>query len=275
MPTSSLAYAKRLLSNADLAFIVDGPSRVDDLRDLRQSLAIDESRRAEVLGDDQLFQRVLAMDDALVRISPRLFFEVLLRRAIHDITRAVHVLERAGRDRVPLFVGEREVQAISQPVVIDYLAEMLASFTKINSHTARVRVRRGVWRKSRYSDLDVPSLLRLASEVDETRRMAVLQRAGDASLLILGVFSDFAASAIRYPGTGTLRRRRGRLTTEEYENVAGQVYKLVADDPATDSSNVEPLRVLSEHVIDAKRPLVYLAENYLRLHQGDLFGMGA
>lgn len=275
MPTSSLAYAKRLLSDADLAFIVDGPSSVDDLMGLRQSLAIDESRRAEVLGDDQLFQRVLAMEDTLVRISPRLFFEVLLRRAIHDITRAVHVLERAGRDRVPLFVGEREVQAISRPVVIDYLAEMLASFTKINSHTARVRVRRGVWRKSRYNDLDVPSLLRLASEGDETRRMAVLQRAGDASLLILGVFSDFAASAIRYPGTGTLRRRRARLTTEEYENVAGRAYKLVADDPATDTSNVEPLRVLSEHVIDAKRPLVYLAENYLRLHPGNLFGMNA
>lgn len=275
MPTSSLAYAKRLLSDADLVFIVGGPSSVEDLMDLRQSLAIDESRRAEVLGDDQLFQRVLAMGDALVRISPRLFFEVLLRRAIHDITRAVHVLERAGRDRVPLFVGKREVQAISRPVVIDYLAEMLASFTKINSHSARVRVRRGVWRKSRYNDLDVPSLLRLASEVDETRRMAVLQRAGDASLLILGVFSDFAASAIRYPGTGALRRRLGRLTTEEYEHVAARVYKLVADDPATDASNVEPLRMLSEHVIDAKRPLVYLAENYLRLHQGDLFGMGA
>jgi len=275
VPTSSLAYAKRLLSDADLAFIVDGPSSVDDLMGLRQSLAIDESRRAEVLGDDQLFQRVLAMEDTLVRISPRLFFEVLLRRAIHDITRAVHVLERAGRDRVPLFVGEREVQAISRPVVIDYLAEMLASFTKINSHTARVRVRRGVWRKSRYNDLDVPSLLRLASEGDETRRMAVLQRAGDASLLILGVFSDFAASAIRYPGTGTLRRRRARLTTEEYENVAGRAYKLVADDPATDTSNVEPLRVLSDHVIDAKRPLVYLAENYLRLHPGNLFGMNA
>ena len=44
MSTSSLVYAKRLLSDADLAFIVDGPSSVDDLRDQRQSLAIDESQ---------------------------------------------------------------------------------------------------------------------------------------------------------------------------------------------------------------------------------------
>lgn len=271
----SLAYAKRLLSDADLTFVVDGPASADGLAELRRSLAADEPRRAEVLGDDRLFRRVLAMDDALVRVSPRLFFEILLRRAIRDITHAVHVFERAGSDRVPLFLGEREVEAISQPVVIDYLAEMLASFTRINSHTARVRVRRGVWRKSRYSDLDVPSLLRLASEVGEPQRLAVYQRAGDASLLILGVFPDFAASATRYPGTGALRRRRGRLSTEEYENVAARAYKVVADDPAAEASLVEPMRVLSEHVIDAKRPLIHLAENYLGLRQGDMFGIGS
>ena len=274
MSPSSLTHAKRLLSDADLAFIVDGDASVDRFAALRQSLAIHEEHRAEVLGDDRLFRRVLAVDDALVRISPRLFFEVLLRRAIQDISQAVHVLERAGADRVPLFLSEREVHAISLPVVIDYLSDMLASFTKIESHTARVRVRRGVWRKSRYSDLDVPSLLRLASEVDESQRLAVYKRAADASLLILGVFPDFAASAARYPGTGAIRRRGARLTTEEYEDIAARAYKLVGEDPAADRSIVEPTLILSEHVIDAKRPLIHLAENHLGLRQSDLFGMG-
>jgi len=72
-----------------------------------------------------------------------------------------------------------------------------------------------------------------------------------------------------------LRRRRGRLSTEEYENVAARAYKVVADDPAAEASLVEPMRVLSEHVIDAKRPLIHLAENYLGLRQGDMFGIGS
>jgi hypothetical protein len=276
VPSSPYSYAQRLMSDPDLAFVADGDVRNGNvLADLRLSLATDERVRAELLGSDRLFRRVLNLDDALVRISPRLFFEVLLRRSIQEIGHSPHVFERMGQDRVPLFLGEDELRVVSQPLVIDYLADMLASFTNIHSHTARVRVRHGVWRKSRYSDLDVPSLLRRASEAEGAEQQRVYKRAADASLLILGVFPDYATAAMRYHGTGMLRRRGARLTTEEYEDVASRAYKLAAEHPETSPEQVEPMLMLSDHVIDAKRPLTRMADQYLRFRRGSLFGTGS
>ena len=276
MTPSSPGFARRMLPDTDLVYVVEALGLTgESLADLRESLAADESRRAEVIGDERLFERVMASDDTFMRITPRLFFEVLLRRALQDLAHAAHVLERSGRDRVPLFLSEDEVRIVSRPIVIDYLADMLTSFTKVHSHTARVRVRRGVWRKSRYSDLDVPSLLRLASESDDADRLRVFKRAADACLLILGIFPDFAATATRYPGTGALRRRGARLSTEDYEAIAAKVYRAAAEHPAAPQSLARPMLLLSENVIDAKRPLTFMADHYLRFHRDDLFGFAA
>jgi hypothetical protein len=273
MSSSPVRTAQRLLSDADLAFITEDKSIApSQLVDLRQALATDEALRAEVLGADRLFRRILSFDEAFVHISPRLFFEVLLRRAVQELGRAAHILERAGSQRLPVFLDDDAVKVVARPVVLDYLADMLSSFTRIESHTVRVRVRRGVWRKSRYSDLDVASLLRLASETEETHRLPVYKRIGDASLLVIGIFPDFPATATRYPGTGALRRRGERLTTEEYEDIAARAYRTAAEHPSAESPLAEAVLLLSEHVIDAKRPLNHLADQYLRFRRTQLFG---
>ena len=101
------------------------------------------------------------------------------------------------------------------------------------------------------------------------------KRAADASLLILGVFPDFAASATRYPGTGALRRRGARLSTEEYEHVAAKAYRLASEHPSAEEWLAEAAATLSEHVIDAKRPLTYAAEQYLRIRRDKFFMLGA
>ena len=235
-------------------------------------LAEDEAFRSAVLGGDSLFKRVVALDDALVRVSPRLFFEVLPRRSVQELGRGAHVLERAGTQRVPVFVNDRAVRVVAEPAVLDYLAQMLASFTKVESHTSRVRVRRGVWQGTLQRP-DVASLLRLAHEVEEAERTAVYRRAADASLLILGMFPDFPATATRYPGTGALRPRRARLSTEEYETIAARAYGLASQDrAAADAGLAEPMRVLSEHVLEAKVPLNHLAERHLRFTRSAQFG---
>jgi hypothetical protein len=200
---------------------------------------------------------------------------VLLRRAAFELGKAVHVREWSSTERVPVFIGGREVQAVARPAVIDYLSEMLASFTKINSRTTRVRVRRGVWRKTRYNDLDVPSLLRLASETDEADRLPVYKRAADASLLILGVFPDFAISPTHHLGTGALRRRGARLSVEEYEHVAAKAYRLASEHSSADEWLSEAVSTLSGHVIDARRLLNYVEEQYLRIWRDKFFAMGA
>lgn len=276
MSIPAVRIAQRLLSDVDLAFVThDEHRRWPETNELRVALAHDEQLRAEVLGCDRLFRRVLNLDGALVRVSPRMFFEVLLRRAVFELGKAVHIREWSSTERVPVFIDGREAQVVARPVVIDYLSGMLASFGKINSHTARVRMRRGVWRKTRYSDLDVPSLLRLASETEEVDRLPVYKRAADASLLILGVFPDFAISATRYPGTGALRRRGTRLSLEEYEHVAAKAYRLASDHSSADQWLSAAAATLSDHVIDARRLLNYVEEHYLRIRHDKFFVMGA
>jgi hypothetical protein len=123
--------------------------------------------------------------------------------------------------------------------------------------------------------MDVPSLLRLAQQAEEAYRMPVYKRAGDASLLIMGVFPDFATTAGRYPGIGALRRRGSRLTTQEYEDVAAKAYRIAADHPsAVDTGLDVPIRQLAEYVLDVKRPLACMAEHHLRFKREQFFGVG-
>ena len=173
MPSSPYSYALHLLSDFDVAFVADGDLLAGDaLEDLLHFLATGEQARAELFRSERLFWRAVHLDDAFLRTSARLLFETFPRRSIHDIGHAPHVLERAGSDLVPLFLSENETRIVSEPVVIDYLPDMLASFTTIYRHAADIRIHRSIWRRSRYSDF-------AAAE-----RPRVYKRAADVSLLI-------------------------------------------------------------------------------------------
>ena len=56
--------------------------------------------------------------------------------------------------------------------IIEYLAHMLTSFTKINSYVVPVRVRPGVRRRIRYNDMDVDSLIALCEKAGDHERFA-------------------------------------------------------------------------------------------------------
>ena len=71
-----------------------------------------------------------------------------------------------------------------------------------------------------------------------------------------------------------MRRRRDRLSTEEYEHVAAKTYKLISEHPSTDEWIAEAASTLSDHVIDAKRPLNYVAIQYLQIHLDGFFALG-
>lgn len=275
MASSAYRKASRLLSDADLAFVAEAsPAPLPGREKLREFLATDEAYRRQVLGDGNVFRRVTAMDEAIVRVSPRLLFEVLLRQALGELARVGHVIERSGSDRVPVFLND-SAEAVSSPEVLGYLAEMLASFTRVSSYTTRVRVRRGTWRRVRHSDLDVGSLVQLAHDAEAEHRMPLYKRAADACLFIVGMFPDFPATATRYLGTGALRSRMGRLSTEEYETLGSRMYRLAADHPAAaDAGLAGAMDRLSARMIEARRPLNHIAEHYLRFKRQTLFGTG-
>ncbi len=272
-----LRNVERGLTYADIAFIHEALGTDAPAEDEMPHLLADEEHRARLLGDSRLFDALLPHDGSLAPVSPRLFFEALLRRAVGELQGARHTFERTGSvsgERVPVFDAAEVAAFAAQPRILHYLASMLSSFTKVHSHTERVWVRRGVVRKVRYSDLDVHSMLRLIQQTEEHERLPLYRRTGDLCLLILGIFPDFAATAHRYPGSGALRAQssyRRRLSTEEYETVASEMYGHAARYDTGEGSTVH--RTLSSRIPDAKKPLNFIAEHYLGFRRDRLFGM--
>ena len=267
----------RLVGEADLGVVAEATSSAPSEREgPRRLLAEHEEARSRVLGADALFHRLTAPDDKLAPVSPRLFFEVLLRRTVRDLGGRSHTVERSGTRRLPVFDVDRVIEFVAVPAVLHYLAQMLASFTRVESRTERVWIRRGIVRKVRYSDMDVRSLMRLARRTDEEHRFPLYKLAADLCLLVLGIFPDRAATATRYPGTGALRAqdaRRTRHTTEEYETLAAQMYGLGAAHPAAAASGQsKPLRAVGNGITEVKKPLIHLAEHYLGFRRERLFG---
>ncbi len=273
-----LRNVDRGLTFSDLAFIREALGTDAPAEGEMPALLADEEHRARMLGSQRLFDALLPHDGSLTAVSPRLFFEALLRRAVEELQGARHTFERTGSvsgERVPVFDAAEVAAFAAQPRILHYLAAMLSSFTKVHSHTERIWVRRGVVRKVRYSDLDVHSMLRLIQQTEEHERLPLYRRTGDLCLLILGVFPDFAATAQRHPGTGALRAQsswRRRLSTEEYETVAAEMYDHAARYDTGEMASIH--RALSHHVTDAKKPLNFMAEHYLGFRRNRLFGMG-
>ncbi|MBM3959112.1 MAG: hypothetical protein FJ314_04975, partial [SAR202 cluster bacterium] len=203
MAETSLTHG---LTDADLDFVVASaaPDAVNK-EQLKALIREDESFRQGMVGDDRVFQRVMADDEIFLKVSPALYFEVLLRRAARELQIATHTLERSGSGRIPVFDAQEVSSFLARPEVLEYLATMLASFTRIRSYVTHVRIAHGVRRRVRFNDMDVDSLVTLCAATGEEHRLALYKRIGDVCLFLTGLFP---AHATMRPITGALRMRR-------------------------------------------------------------------
>jgi hypothetical protein len=131
--------------------------------------------------------------DARLFASPYLVFTVLVHRVAAELDQAAFVDEWLGPGRtVPVFdvVALREFLADGSRRA--FLAELLASFTKVASGSVWRRTARG-WRRRRYSDLDPVELAQLLEVVPPSQRPAMCRRLGDLALFLSGVFPEHAA----------------------------------------------------------------------------------
>ena len=220
-------------ADADLDFVID--EAAPDVRDRnqpRRHIRENDAFRRALIGDEHVFRRVMSDEDVLVRISPALYFEVLVRRAHEELENASHTLERAGSETVTVFDTPGVLELLRRPEVLDYLAGMLASFTKIRSSVTRVPVRKGLWRKVRFNDTDIDSLITMCQTADEERRLALYKRIADVCLFVLGVFPECAPFDYRYPASNEVRPRvsiRSRRGKEEYETEGRRFYRLAGE----------------------------------------------
>lgn len=279
MKAGGLDTAVQKWSFRDLRFVIDTliPERSDPehLADLLQE---DEALLEAMLQDDRLFQELMASEEVLLAVSPQFFFRVLLRRTRRDLEQELYTVERRHQQKVVLFDASQVVDLLASTEVCDYLAGMLASFTRINSTTIPIRVRPGIWRRLRINELDVDSLVAYANSLEEEHRFWVYQRIGDACLFLTGMFPEHIDSQQRYPLGGQPRFRvRGSLvhSLEDFENYGQSFYRLAAAHSVAQVQGLDTvLSTLSRQFILAEKPLSFLAERYLALRKRRLFARG-
>ena len=275
MPQRNLKSLR--LSEKDLDFLVETahPEATDKLK-LKQIIRGDEGFRNTFIGDEKVFRRLMDDEEIFLKISPTLFFEILLRKVASDLKEVSYTVEKTGTGKIPVFDTKDVVGLLTKEPLLLYLSEMLSSFTRIESYAISFQVREGIWEKVRFNDLDIFSLISFSEVVDDEYRFGFYKRIADICLFILGIFPEYAEHDYRYPFSGHLRpqiRGNVRISPEDYEKEGRKFYKLAAEHQAAKELDLfEVFWTLHENFQKAKKPLNFIAEHYLQYKRHKLFG---
>ena len=196
---SAILYLEHL-SDADLALLAAVADAGSPARLLR-SLHASPDSLGVLLGDPALFATLFRGEagNALLRASPFLAFAVLIHRATRDLAERRFVEEWIGPNRrVPMFEVADLRDFLAAPLHRLFLAELLASYTRVASGSVWIHTPRG-WRRRRYSELDPLRLIDLLATLPEGERPALYRRLGDLALFLTGVFPDHAGRHVLAP----------------------------------------------------------------------------
>ena len=265
------------LTERDLDFLVETVSpEARDKGRLKQVIREDRDIRNSYVGDEKVFQRLMDEEESFVKISPILFFEVLLRKAAQDLEKAQYTVEKSRTMKIPIFDTQEVVGLLNREDLLFYLADMLSSFTRVESYTIPVRIREGIWERVRFNDLDILSLMRFSQFVDNEHRLGFYKRIADICLFIMGIFPDYAERDYRYPFSGQVRphvRGKLRISPADYTEEGQKFYKLAAQHPSAREMHLEEIFwALHRNFQKAKKPLNFIADYYLQYRRDRFFG---
>jgi len=268
------------LSEGELDFLVAAAApEVRDRTRLRRLVETDDDFRQAFVGDEKTFRKVMADEEVFLKISPRLYFEILLRKTRRELEGAGHTVEREGTQKVAVFDTGEVVSLLSRREIIPYLADMLASFTKVESYALSHRTRKGIWRRIRFNDLDLDSLIRFCESVEDEHRLGFFKRIGDVCLFLLGLFPEYVHYTYRYPSSGELRPQISGFTprsAEDYREEGTKFYGLAAEHRAAREFALSDIfRLLHEKFRAALKPLNFIADHYLHSRRQNLFALGS
>jgi hypothetical protein len=265
------------LSDKDLDFLVETVSpEITDKYRLKRIIREDEDFRSTFISDEKIFNRVMDDEEILLKISPTLLFEIFLRKAVNDLKKSSYTLEKTRTMRIPVFDTEDVIALLTQESLLVYLADMLSSFTKIKSYTISFRERKGIWRKIRFNDMDIYSLMSFCEVVKDEYRLFLYKRIADICLFILGLFPEYVERDYRYPTSGEVRPKisgKVRISSEAYEKEGRKYYKLAAEHQIAKEKDLsEVFWALHESFQKVKKPLNFISEHYLHHQRHKLFG---
>jgi hypothetical protein len=213
-----------------------------------------------MLEDDRLVDRLLAEDQALLRVSPRLVFSVLLRRVMRDLQQRPYTVERAADETVAVFDATQVRRFIAEPEIWHYLVSMLTSFIRNESLTVLIR-RKEHYVRRRFNTSSLEDMIDLVGLTGGDEVPWIFRRIGDIALFQSGIFPQ----SLRWAGEGRRRALRPAAvaaTLESYEEHGRKFYRLAASRAANDEGRV--LGALAEEFAAARKSLELLADRYLR-----------
>ena len=264
----------RIYSDEDLLYpaktLMPG---VSDRRRLIRVLREDEEILEGMLSDVRLFRHLLNDPEAMLQVSPFLFFSVLLSRVQKDFQDQMYTIERNARHSTVVFDGQKVVKLLNERRIRDYLVGMLVSFARINSFTTTVRVRRGVWRRIRFSDFDIDSLIEGSRKIDESQRFSSYKRIADICLFTLWIFSDRLKE---HQGVLTIEHGESKVpvrrSRSDYAEQGKYFYRAAARlDTATNLDIKAVMTELSDNLVLATKPLTVMAFRYMDSFKEKLF----
>jgi hypothetical protein len=258
---------------------VDAPSLRGDPEALLRLLEHPGTFRAvlggTVLGDTVLGDTVLGRPGEAVPASPFLVFAVAVQRAAAELASAGHVPERTGpRQRVPLFDAPALRDFLAAPARRLFLAELLASFTRVASGRYRARVG-GRMRTRRFSELDPVRLAGLLEAVPQAERPGVYRRLGDVTLFLTGVFPDYATAHALGPVDAARLLRAAQLPASQQDRLAGSPgidfwehlgarwYRAARDLAPVATARLTVVGEVADRFRQARRVLNHVTDQYL------------
>ncbi len=253
-----------------------------------------------LLSSREVFEALFVVDRGsgpIMLVSPFLAFAVAVQQAKVELSSASYVPEWVGVGRrTPVFDVPRLVDFVSSPWRCFFLAELLASYSRVASGSVVVPTRRGL-RRQRFSELDPVRLAALLDLVPDTDRPGVFRRLGDLALFLTGVFPDYVGRrGLSEVDQARLLRSsrpsgRGGVTPDGASRpvaagddnavaLLGQLgrrwymaaYRLL---PGPVPANVAVISEMPERFDDARRTLSVIADRFLFAHPDRWFGLPA
>jgi hypothetical protein len=202
-------------------------------------------------------------------------FAVSVQRAAAELASAGHVPERTGpRQRVPLFDAPALRDFLAAPARRLFLAELLASFTRVASGRYRARVG-GRMRTRRFSELDPVRLAGLLEAVPQAERPGLYRRLGDVTLFLTGVFPDYATAHALGPVNAARLLRAAQLPASQrdrladapaielWEHLGARWYRAARDLAPVATARLTVVGEVADRFRQARRVLNHVADRYL------------
>jgi hypothetical protein len=262
------------LTDADLGLLASVAADTGPAVDA-SSLRSDPVALLRLLEDPGAFRAVLGGPGEPVPASPFLVFAVSVQRAAAELASAGHVPERTGpRQRVPLFDAPALRDFLAAPARRLFLAELLASFTRVASGRYRARVG-GRMRTRRFSELDPVRLAGLLEAVPQAERPGVYRRLGDVTLFLTGVFPDYATAHALGPVNAARLLRAAQLPASQqdraggppgiefWEHLGARWYRAARDLAPVATARITVVGEVADRFRQARRVLNHVTDQYL------------